>query len=105
MSLESKVLSERNNELFGKSKSNNVHEDDNNGSNQDVKEIPIVDEVVKEFCSKIYSTTQGFRKGLSIVKPYDQIFFTGYVENYHQKIQDFEIFEDDVWISTYPRSG
>ena len=67
MSLESKVLSERNNELFGKSKSNNVHEDDNNGSNQEVKEIPIVDEAVKEFCSKIYSTTQGFRKGLSIV--------------------------------------
>ena len=105
MSFESKVLSERNNELFGISKSNNVHEDDNNGNNQELKEIPIEDKAVKEFCSKIYSTTQGFHKGLSIVKPYDQVFYTGYLENYHQKVQDFEIFEDDVWISTYPKSG
>ena len=80
-------------------------EDDNNGNNQDVREIPIEDKSIKEFCSKIYSTTQGFRKGLSMVKPYDQVLYTGYVENYHQKVQDFEILEDDVWISTFPKSG
>jgi len=75
-----------------------------NGSKQEVQEIPIEDDTVKEFCSKMYSTSRDDQT-LCMIKPYDQVFRTGYLKDYHQRIQDFEIFEDDVWISTFPRSG
>ena len=41
---------------------------------------------------------------LSIIHPYGYIFSDRYI-NYHQRIQDFEVFEDDVFVATYPRSG
>ena len=41
---------------------------------------------------------------LSLIKPFGYIWNDRYL-NYHQRIQDFEIFEDDVFIATQPRSG
>ena len=101
MSLGAKQSSQNNNEPLGKSYTGL----DNSSNTQKVREVPIEDEAVKEFCSKIYSTTHDVRKGLCMVKPYDQVFFSGYLDNYHQRIQEFEVFDDDVWISTFPRSG
>ena len=73
--------------------------------NVEVEEIPIEDDAVKELCSKMYSTSQEDHKRLCMIKPYDQAFRTGYLKDYHQRIQEFEVFDDDVWIGTFPRSG
>ena len=41
---------------------------------------------------------------LSIIHPYGFTLPERYVQ-YHQRIQDFEILEDDVFIATHPKCG
>ncbi|XP_066927159.1 luciferin sulfotransferase-like [Clytia hemisphaerica] len=43
-------------------------------------------------------------KGLSFVQPYGYIFSERYIK-YHNQFQNFQMFEDDVFIATYPRCG
>ena len=38
------------------------------------------------------------------IKPFNISLTRFYPEN-HQTVQDFEIFEDDVWVCTFPKSG
>ena len=39
-----------------------------------------------------------------LIKPFDVSLTRYYLDN-HQTVQDFEIFEDDVWVCTFPKSG
>ena len=64
-------------------------------------ETLIEDDVMKLFCSQCYSYQ---KTGLSLVQPYNQVFPTGYLKH-HERIQNFDCFEDDVWICTFPKSG
>ena len=43
-------------------------------------------------------------QNMSIIHPYGYTFSDRYVK-YHQRIQGFQIFEDDVFVATYMRSG
>ena len=43
-------------------------------------------------------------RNLSIIHPYGYTYSDRYVK-YHDRIQDFEVFEDDVFVATYLRSG
>lgn len=41
-----------------------------------------------------------------IKRVYDQFFRTGNLKGYHQKIQGFDdIYNDDVWITVFPKCG
>ena len=66
-----------------------------------VTETKIVDEAVLKFCS-LNSTME--QCGLSRMDPGNQILREGHIE-YHQQIEDFEVFEDDIWICVFPKAG
>jgi len=68
---------------------------------ENVTETLIEDDMVKKLCDQCHHYKD---TGLSLVQPYNQIFPTGYVEH-HESIQNLEVFEDDVWICTFPKSG
>jgi len=67
-----------------------------------VTEISIEDDVVKKFYSQCFSYRE---TGFCLVQPYNQVLPIGYKKYHHARIQNFEAFEDDVWICTFPKSG
>jgi len=68
----------------------------------EVIEELIKDKDAKKFCNESHSWKN---EHLVIAKPYGQIFREGYVANFHQKIQNVTCYEDDVWITSHPKSG
>jgi len=68
-----------------------------------VTEISIEDDVVKKFYSQCFSSYR--ETGFCLVQPYNQVLPIGYKKYHHARIQNFEAFEDDVWICTFPKSG
>ena len=66
-----------------------------------VKELPIDDENVIRFCDKTYSLS---KDKFCMIEPYQQVFPKGYMKH-HGAIQSFEVFDDDVWLCTFPKSG
>ena len=40
----------------------------------------------------------------AIIQPFGYVLTDLYID-YHQQIQDFEIFDDDVFVLTYPKCG
>ena len=49
-------------------------------------------------------TIDDYSHNLSFLQPAGYILTDNYL-NYHEKVKDFEVFEDDVWIATYPKCG
>jgi len=68
---------------------------------EEVKEVLIEDEVVQRFNSQTFTMSS---RPLCKIEPFNQIFPQGYTQH-HQRIQDFEVFDDDVWVSVFPKSG
>ena len=68
---------------------------------KEVKEVQIDDPKMNEFCSHTFSMKE---EGLVRVEPFNQILRVGYMKH-HQTIQNFKVFEDDVWLCTFPKSG
>ena len=68
----------------------------------EIREEPITSDVVKKFCSQVHSMKE---IGLSRTQPFDQIFCSGRVTDFYKGIQDFEVFEDDLWVTGFPKSG
>ena len=61
--------------------------------------------MVDEDALKFYSHNATMEQwGMSMIEPGNQILREGYME-YHQQIQDFEVFEDDIWVCVFPKSG
>jgi len=56
---------------------------------------------------KLFKGSQMFTmssRPLCKIEPFNQIFPQGYTKH-HQMVQDFEVFDDDVWIAVFPKSG
>ncbi|XP_066912848.1 luciferin sulfotransferase-like [Clytia hemisphaerica] len=68
----------------------------------EIREEPIKCDVVKKFCSQVHHMKD---IGLSRVQPFNQIFGSGRITDFYKGIQDFEVYEDDVWITGFPKSG
>lgn len=69
--------------------------------NMDVKEEEITHEATKLFCSQ----TDWYKKRpLVMIQPYKQVYLKGYME-FHERLQSFECFDDDVWITSHPKCG
>ena len=74
-------------------------EDDDNVTNvtcEDISQIPAL--------QKLMTESTGFSTGFIRIHPYNQIFPT-HLKNYITEIRDFEVFEDDIWVSSFPKSG
>ena len=61
----------------------------------------ITDEEVLKFRRQ---TDDNIFKEMSFVQPYGYIFSERYIK-YHDQFQNFQMFEDDVFVATYPRCG
>ena len=66
----------------------------------DFKEIPIEDEVAWKFCKQ-----SNFKEGLARNEPFNQIFARGRYTRFQKKIEECEVFDDDVWVCTHPKAG
>ena len=64
------------------------------------KEIPLEDEATVKFCQQ-----SCFKEGLARVEPFNQIYPRGSYTRFHKTIEDFEVFDDDVWVCTHPKAG
>lgn len=62
----------------------------------------IEDGVVKKFCSQCCDS---LNTGLSLVQPYNQVLPASYLKHHRRRIQNFDVFEDDVWLCAFPKSG
>lgn len=65
-----------------------------------VYEEEIDNEKMMAFCKQTHSFKDGFIR----VQPYKCIFPRGYI-NHEDKIKNTEILEDDIWITSHPKSG
>ena len=72
------------------------------GSEEAIKEVLVEDEATKRFNEQTHRFAE---KGFSRVEPYDQIFPTGLYTRFQKKIEDFEVYDDDIWVCTHPKSG
>ena len=71
-------------------------------TSEEVREVVIEDEVTQRFNSQTFTMSS---RPLCKVEPYNQIFPQGLYLEHHERIQEFEVFDDDVWIATFPKSG
>ena len=57
--------------------------------------------ILEKWASETFDFTENY---LCIIQPFQQILQKKYLKH-HDCIQNFEVFEDDVWITTFPKSG
>lgn len=68
----------------------------------EVREEEITDETLKKYESCLV----GPIKVHVMIQPFQQILPKGYVtDKYFERVENFTIYEDDVWIATYQKSG
>ncbi|XP_066922835.1 luciferin sulfotransferase-like [Clytia hemisphaerica] len=67
----------------------------------EIKQIPINNEDLQRFNSDCYTFKE---HPLSMLEPYHQVFPSLYMDH-HKSFQEAEVYEDDVWICTFPKSG
>jgi hypothetical protein len=60
----------------------------------------IDDESLKEF----HSRQSGFKCDFVRFQPYNQVLPRSF-GNWEKKIKEFECFQDDVWVSSFPKCG
>ena len=68
----------------------------------ELDEIPIDDGKLQKFNSQCYTFKE---HPLIMLEPYHRIFPSSLYLNQHKSFQEFEVYEDDVWICTFPKSG
>eukprot|EP00111_Clytia_hemisphaerica_P023050 TCONS_00067818-protein len=68
----------------------------------ELKEMPIDDGKLQKFNSQCYTFKE---HPLIMLEPYHQIFPSTLYLNQHKSFQESEVYEDDVWICTFPKSG
>lgn len=62
------------------------------------------EEITDELSLKVNSEFHRLNKPFVMVKPYEQAFLKG-VTSQLEKVENFKVYDDDVWIITYPKSG
>ena len=67
----------------------------------EVEQIPINNEDLQKFTSQCHTFKD---YPLSMLEPYHQVYPSFYMDH-HKSFQEAEIYEDDVWICTFPKSG
>ena len=61
----------------------------------------IEDEILQKYYKQTILPTGLFNR----VQPFDDIVLAPFYPENHPSIQEFEVFEDDVWVTTFPKSG
>ena len=57
-----------------------------------------------ETCRKFTAATPAFPSGFVKLQPYNQVLPRVFLKD-TQQIKDFEVKQDDVWISSFPKCG
>ena len=68
-------------------------------NSDDITVTLIEDDVLKRFWLQCQEN-----KEFCLVQPYNQVLPIGY-KKHHELVQNFDVFEDDIWICTFPKSG
>ncbi len=75
-----------------------------NGVVYDLSEGVTVEEIDESVVGDFERAQRGFRKGFVRLQPYGQVLPRTYAA-FDRRIKEFEIKEDDVWISSFPKCG
>lgn len=68
---------------------------------EDVRGEIIKNETLEKFQEK---KSDGKENPYIIIQPHDRVLPERYLK-YHESIRDLEVYDDDVWVTTYPKSG
>lgn len=73
-------------------------------SKQPPEDVVFEDITNQPLVKKLISQTVAFSDGFVHIKPYDQV-FPKCMKTFLPQILDFDVYQDDIWISSFPKCG